>query len=298
MNRKYTLYSIWEILKPFVLYYILHTVVFVLLLSLCRAAAERLGETYLVYLTEHVETVTGIVIGLSMIISVLPLIPWLRSELAAHQAGCARNVPRSRVQGEKKSEEEKCRYGLYNAAAAGLTVVLASCSSLGLNVLLTLTGMINTSVSYQEVAERQYGVVFGIGMLLYGLVSPLAEEIVFRGLVFNRMRRYFPHMAAVIVSGILFGIYHGNVVQGLYGGCMGILMAYLYERMHSFFMPCLFHATANIAVYVVARSARLQGREAWMQKRLFTAPACVLLLIGSAICIFIVEKYLSDSNSQ
>lgn len=285
MDRKHTLFNIWEMLKPFVYYYILHTIVFVLLLSLCQAVAERMGETYLVYLTEHAEMVTGIVSGLSMMLSVLPLLPMLQRELAEHKAS---------VCGEQGGEAGT-RLGA--ACRIGLTMALAVSSSLGLNVLLTLTGMINASVSYQEVADRQYGVAFGAGLLLYGVISPLAEEIVFRGLVFNRMRRYVPHMAAVVVSGILFGIYHGNVVQGIYGGCMGILMAYLYERMHGFFMPCLFHATANIAVYAAAQSSRLQGQGMWVQERLFTVPACVVLLFGTAVCIMIVEKCCSSKNS-
>ena len=164
-----------------------------------------------------------------------------------------------------------------------LTVILAAASSLGLNVLLGLTGLVESSAGYQDVAKQQYSVVFGAGMILFGLISPITEEIVFRGLIFNRMRRYFPHAAAVIVSGVLFGVYHGNLVQGVYGGCMGILMAYLYERMHSFFIPCLFHATANLMVYSIAQSVPLHGM-------IFTVQGCAVLLAVAVFCVVIIEK--------
>ncbi len=297
MNSKQTFYKIWDIMKPFLIYYILHNVVFVLILSLCRMAAERLGEEYLTYLGGHAQTVTGLVSGLSMIISVLPLIPWLRSELAAHHADSARDVRRSSVQGEKKTEEEKRRRGFHNAAAVGLTVVFAASASMGLNILFALTGLVEMSAEYQEVADRQYGVVFGVGIILYGLISPIAEEIVFRGIIFNRMRRYYSHMAAVIVSGVLFGIYHGNPVQGLYGGCMGILMAYLYERQHSFAAPCLFHATANTVVYAAAQSARLQGQGAWIWREVYTPFGCVILLSIAAACVVITERTEEDKQN-
>lgn len=282
MNNKSTFSKIWEVFKPFLIYYILYHAVFVLLLSLCRAAAEGLGEEYLTALTEHVNTVTGLVSGLSMLIGVLPLLPMLREEVREHKRSVHGT---SAAQDHESGEEKGAKSGKPDITAAQtvLTILLAAASSLGLNVFLALTGIVESSAGYQDVVRQQYGVMFGAGMILFGLVSPIAEEIVFRGLIYNRMRRYFPHAAAVVVSGILFGIYHGNFVQGLYGGCMGILMAYLYERMHSFAVPCLFHATANVLVYAIAQSATLHGL-------FFTIPGCVLFFVISVICIVVIEK--------
>ena len=294
MNNNHSFNKIWEIFKPFIIYYILYNVAFVLIISLYRAVVQGLGNKYQEYLVEHAETVTGLVSGLSMVISVLPLIPMLWGELKEHKRSVYGTVRESGtvasngdsanteqqtmdMSAEKYNKDKKCR-----VLSLFLTIIFATSSSLGLNILLALTGIVDTSANYQDVAKQQYGVVFGVGMILFGLISPITEEIVFRGLIFNRIRRYFPHAAAVIASGILFGIYHGNLVQGLYGGCMGILMAYLYERMHSFFIPCLFHATANFMVYMIAQNATLQGQ-------IFTLPGCVALLIVSAACIDIIE---------
>lgn len=316
MKYKQTFHKTWEILKPFLFYYVLHSAVFVLLLSLCQAAAEGLGTAYLADLTEHADTVTGVVSGVSMIISVLPFLPMLRRELAGHRAsagevqeqnrvreagmteGCSRRDGFGRTcvsEGDARqfgSRKEGAVTTVDTGRTIGLTVLLAVSSSLGLNVLLTLTGLVGSSASYQEVAGRQYGVAFGIGILLYALVSPVTEEIIFRGLVYNRMRRYMPCAVAVVVSGVLFGVYHGNPVQGLYGGCMGILMAYLYERTHSFFTPCLFHAAANLTVYVSVQNAALQGV-------LFTVPVCIALFVISGVGIMLVEvTFRTHANNQ
>lgn len=282
MNNENTFSKIWEVLKPFLIYYILYNVVFVLLLSLCRAVAEGLGEESLTALTEHVNTVTGLVSGLSMLIGVLPMLPMLREEVREHRRSVNGT---SATQDHESGGGKGAEFGKPGIMAVQtvLTILLAAASSLGLNVFLALTGLVDSSAAYQEVAERQYGVVLGLGLLLYGVVSPITEEIIFRGLIFNRMRRYMPHAAVVIVSGLLFGIYHGNWVQGLYGGCMGILMAYLYERTHSFFTPCLFHATANLVVYTTAQNAFLQGL-------LFTIPGCAALLMISIVCVAVIER--------
>ena len=257
-------YKIWEVLKPFIIYYVAYYVVFLIIAYLCNVAMEYFGTGLRDYVTAHADTVTELVNSLSMLIAVLPLIPWLRQELAINK-GSANN--------EKFRKAEK----------TVITIIFAASSSVGINILLTLTGFVQTSATYQDVARQQYSVMFGVGALLFGLISPITEEIVFRGLVFNRMRRYYPTMAAIVMSGVLFGVYHGNLVQGLYGGCMGILLAYTYERMRRFYIPCLFHATANLMVYSLAQNAEVHAR-------LFTVPGCMILLIISAICIYTIER--------
>ena len=261
-SRGQLFYKVWEVLGPFIIYYVTYNVAFLLIAYLCNAAMEYFGSGLREYLTEHAETMTELVNGLSMLIGVLPLMPMLRKELAAH--------------GEKSRASKK----VLNVI---LTVILAASSSIGLNILLTLTGFVQSSATYQDVAKQQYSVWFGVGALLFGLISPITEEIVFRGLVFNRMRRYCKAAMAIVMSGLLFGVYHGNMVQGLYGTCMGILLAYTYERMHSFVIPCLFHAVANITVYTLAQNAELHAQ-------LFTVPGCIILLVIFVICIFMLEK--------
>lgn len=274
-NKRFP-YIIWDIFKPFAIYYLLHSVTFLLLLSLCWAVAEGQGNESLEYLAKYTETMTGLVSGVAMMLAVLPLLPMLRRELEMHKS-CRRSGKHGQATGAGGRQKG------YTVFWVGATVVLAAASSLGLNSFLMLTGLVSSSASYQEVAQQQYGVAFVAGIVLYGLVSPITEEIVFRGLVFNRLRRYCPSAMAAVVSGLVFGIYHGNLVQGIYGGCMGILTAYLYERTHSFAIPCLFHGTANLVVYLAAQSTALYG---WI----FNGAGCAALFALSAVCIWMAER--------
>lgn len=290
------LYKVWNILMPLVIYYSVYLISFFLLSSLYQIIVERAGVETAALLREQKATLTGIVNGISMLLGALVLVPLLRVELWEH---------RSRI----TSCGQQDVFGQKTGMLFWITILLAISSSVGLNVLLSLTGLVQNSASYQDVAQSQFGVAFGVGVVLYAVVSPVAEEIVFRGIIYNRMRRYLgewqdgcvkQQMAesgkrlgngrfdiavtiSVIASGVLFGVYHGNLVQGVYGGCMGILMAYLYERTHAFYIPCLFHATANCVVYVLAQNAALH-------ERIFTFPWCAGLLAVSLVMILIVEK--------
>ena len=159
-----------------------------------------------------------------------------------------------------------------------LLIVIAVSVALGVNILFVLLGITGASESYQEVAKRQYGVAFGMGLLIYGVISPLAEEIVFRGLIYNRMRRYFGRWISVIACGAMFGIYHGNPVQGIYGCILGIAITWSYERYCSFLAPVLFHAAANGAVFTVGYDGIAKGN--------IVTPLNCAVLFGIAILGF------------
>ena len=271
---------ILEILTPFLIYYVICHVAFYIFISLCNPSSVFLPAGLREYIAEHAGDVTQLVNSVSMIIAVLPLIPMLRRELSA---GMEHNAE---MTGDKKIIGNAVRI-----LSVFFAVILAASSSLGFNVLLAITGFVQTSAAYQEVAEQQYSIMFGMGAVLFGLISPVTEEIVFRGLVFNRIRRYYPTAAAVIASGVLFGVYHGNLVQGVYGSCMGILLAYVYARMHSLLIPCLFHATANFVVYALAQNEEQHAR-------IFNVTGCVILLTISTICIFLIEIFRKKLHNR
>ena len=272
--------KIWEVLKPCVIYYVICNAAFLLMILLYNAAAESFTAGFREYAGRYATELTQLVNSVAMAVAVLPLIPMLRQELTAGSA-CS----------EEQSGDRTKTGSVRWISSVPITVILAASSSVGFNILIILTGLMETSAVYQDVAEQQFGIVFGLGAVLFGLIAPLAEEIVFRGLVFNRMRRYYSPAAAIIVSGVLFGVYHGNIVQGVYGCCMGILLAYTYERMHSFLIPCLFHAVSNIVVYTLARNVELQ-------LRLFTVPGCIILLTISAFCVFLIEKIMVNRRER
>jgi len=129
--------------------------------------------------------------------------------------------------------------------------ILSGFVALALNYLFVFIGFTGSSAAYEQVAKKQFALPLWAGIVLYGLVSPVAEEIVFRGIVYNRLRRQYTRGIAIVGSALLFGVYHGNAVQAVYGFVLGIFIAVLYEKYASFLVPVILHSAANIFVYVV-----------------------------------------------
>ena len=141
-----------------------------------------------------------------------------------------------------------------------LLFILGAVAALCFNIMFALLGITGSSGEYAQVAQKQFALPLWTGIFLYGVISPFTEEVVFRGIVYNRMDRLFGRTIAIIGSALLFGAYHGNIVQTLYGFILGVLIAVLYERYGSFLVPVLIHSAANIAVYIVSSNIILQQK--------------------------------------
>lgn len=64
-------------------------------------------------------------------------------------------------------------------------------------------------------------------MFLYaGILAPIAEEILFRGLI-QRTMLPFGKKFAIIVSSFTFGLFHGNLIQAPYAFAVGLVLGYV-----------------------------------------------------------------------
>lgn len=151
---------------------------------------------------------------------------------------------------KKTKEDTKLSHLRREGAVSYLLLAGATVgASIGLNLLLELLGVVDKSGAYQAVLEDQYSAFFVLGLLAYGVVSPIAEELMFRGIIHNYLRRFMNPKLALLISSALFGAYHMNFVQGMYGFLMGCLIAYAYEYFGDFRMAVAVHAAANCLVY-------------------------------------------------
>lgn len=114
-----------------------------------------------------------------------------------------------------------------------------------MNLLIALIPI--DDVEYQEIAEEMFnnnGIV--IQLVVIGIFAPVSEELIFRGLIFRRSRDYVGFMWAAVCSGLFFGIYHGNLTQGIFAFFMGMLFAAIYEHFGTLWAPIVAHMANNI----------------------------------------------------
>ncbi|MBO5488438.1 MAG: CPBP family intramembrane metalloprotease [Eubacterium sp.] len=84
------------------------------------------------------------------------------------------------------------------------------------------------------------------------IVGPIAEEVMFRGMIYGCIRRSFGMWPAAIISAVLFGVYHMNLVQGIYAAVLGVVLALVYEKTQTIYGSIIFHVVFNTSSYVVS----------------------------------------------
>ena len=132
----------------------------------------------------------------------------------------------------------------FNVKDVILVGLLVLCVSWVLNLAVSFLPIDDSS--FEEGAEAIMSAGLLLQIIVVGLLGPVVEEVLFRGLVFRRLRDYIPLIPAVVLSGICFGIYHGNLTQGIFTSILGILLAVLYEKYGSLWMPITGHIVNNM----------------------------------------------------
>ena len=102
-----------------------------------------------------------------------------------------------------------------------------------------------------DVAEMSYITPFGANFLFLGILAPVFEELFYRKAIIDRLRRY-GDLPAILISGVIFGLIHGNFSQVFYATAIGMVLGYVYLRTGKVLYTILLHATFNLVsgVYV------------------------------------------------
>ena len=105
----------------------------------------------------------------------------------------------------------------------GMMVILSFAVTIGLNCMLLFSNLVQYSEQYQEAAMMIWAPPVWQQVLYSGILMPMLEELVFRGIVFRVLRKWIAFPLAMLVSAVTFGVYHGNLVQFVYAGICGVL---------------------------------------------------------------------------
>lgn len=87
-------------------------------------------------------------------------------------------------------------------------------------------------------------------LLLIGITTPLAEEFLFRGVIYTWMRTRWRPSVAITLNAVLFGLIHVYYPPAyiVLVGLLGAIFAFAYERSGTVWLPIALHAGHNSAV--------------------------------------------------
>jgi uncharacterized protein len=148
---------------------------------------------------------------------------------------------------------------------AGLGVAFGVGGFIGVNLLiaglLQVFGPVDPPEQQLLSDVTAGGVTTLLAVIAAVVMAPLVEEVVFRGVLFQGMKRRVGLWPAAVVSSLLFAVVHVEVQQPIYSSgfvLLGILFAWTMHRFGSLVVPIVAHATFNaISVGLTLLGARV-----------------------------------------
>lgn len=145
---------------------------------------------------------------------------------------------------ESPAERRSIPWWVYPLMAAG-GAAMNLCLTAAMNYF-TVTEKFSNAV--QEGLLESNFAVQAVGL---GILVPITEEFLFRGLIYQRLKKYVPVWLAVLAGAGIFALYHGNMVQIIFAFPMALVMLLAYEKWNSLYVPIMFHIAANLTAVLL-----------------------------------------------
>ena len=129
----------------------------------------------------------------------------------------------------------------------GPTLFTGAALAPGLYVVVTMALALLPEAWLESYSEASADVADGtlVGVIAVAVVAPVVEEIIFRGLMMDRLSRAMPGWLAVVLSAAVFGICHWHPVWSAYAFVLGAVFAFIDLRAGSILPSILGHVAFN-----------------------------------------------------
>lgn len=111
--------------------------------------------------------------------------------------------------------------------------------------------------SFESAAEQKeqlgsLGLQNSIQSIIYvlsvAIITPVKEEILFRGILYRFLEKKYNFLVSIIISSFIFGILHGGLL--ITATIMGMVFAMLYKKTQSIIPSIILHIVWNLLVSI------------------------------------------------
>lgn len=125
-----------------------------------------------------------------------------------------------------------------------------------------------------------------VNILYITLLGPIVEELIFRKILLNKLRR-FGDLPAMLITGIAFGLSHMNLSQFFYATTLGILFAYITIRTNTVIYTMILHIMIN---FIGSALPLLILKWNFISLEAFSIWVYAAMTIGTVILILNIKK--------
>lgn len=264
--------DLWRVVLPYLLFILARSAAGLFFTSIMQMLSQNEGiRNYIVVQQGEEMSMTGlasvVVSLLSYVVATLFIIRYARPMIA------------------RRSEEMKLihlkkepvkNYVIFAGIAVG--------SVIGFFALVSQLGLVDVAGGYRSIQGTPGFVPFILLLLFYQCIcTPVAEELMFRGIVYNGVRNFMTPKIALLMSVLFYGYYFGYSILMFYGIMVGLIITYAYEFFGDFRVAVGVHVLINF-VYFLLNDTVLS------QTSFLSWPVCAIGFVVMAAGLFLMKR--------
>lgn len=82
------------------------------------------------------------------------------------------------------------------------------------------------------------------------IIAPIAEELLFRGFLFQGLKKKIDYRVAIAISAVLFGLAHMQLNVGVDTAVLGVFLAWLMHKTNNIAVPIALHMIKNFVAFL------------------------------------------------
>ena len=89
-----------------------------------------------------------------------------------------------------------------------------------------------------------------IQIISSGICGPIIEELIFRGIIYNKLKEFNKKKFSIILTSVIFGLIHGNIINSIYAFIVSFILIKLYDKYKTLKAPILMHIFLNTTIII------------------------------------------------
>jgi membrane protease YdiL (CAAX protease family) len=149
---------------------------------------------------------------------------------------------------------------------------------------------------YGQVVNLISGENFLLVLLFVGILIPIFEEVLFRGLIFGELKKAMRVSIAVLLQAFLFGLSHMNLIQGIYAFVLGLILGAVYEKSRNLLLPMVVHISFNAFSVLMSGIVSPESLQKW--QTVLNMAGFLLFFVSGAVLIWSMRKSEGGNRNE
>lgn len=180
-----------------------------------------------------------------------PDVTLLVSSVPMYLVGMPLMIVLVRIVPADRLERRSMKAGDFVLSAIMCFAVMYASNFVG-NIITAIIGILKGSAVDNVINDIASATSMWLVFLVMVICAPIMEEYIFRKLIVDRTVRYGEGIA-ILISGLMFGLFHGNLNQFAYAFSLGVFLAFLYVKTGNLKITIALHMMINFVGGVVSK---------------------------------------------